>query len=110
MKENPMTHDPSDKHVDQTAFWAAYEALQGAGVGLAELRAEVSHLIAVEVVEQRALHGLGQMLVMSQNPAGRRASVRTITADLPETYSSVTTGALDIAIQAAAKAMWEKIG
>jgi hypothetical protein len=101
-----MAHDPMDTHVDKTAFWAAYKALQDNGVTLAEVRGEVANAVAVAVLDQRTQHGLGRMLEMKQSSADRRSVVDAVAGGLPDGYKSVTGIGLDVAVQAAAEALW----
>jgi hypothetical protein len=94
-----------DTHVDTSAFWAAYKALQDNGVTLAQVRAEVSNLVAVAVLDRRTQHGLGYMLQLTQSLDARKPIVEEIAAATPAGYTSITGGALDAAVVAAAAAL-----
>lgn len=96
-------HDPMDAHVDKDAFWAAYTALQCAGVQFAEVRADTSNRVAVAVLAKRTAHGLGHMLELAQSMDARRSLVAELKFDTPKLFTQVTRGALDAAVEAAAR-------
>ena len=100
-----MTHDPMDTHVDKAAFWAAYKALQDNDVTLAQVRAEVSNLVAVAALNRRTEHGLGHMLQLTQSREARKPITEEVAGAMPKGYTSITVGALDAAVVAAAAAL-----
>ncbi len=104
-----MTHDPIDVHVDPAAFWSAYKALQEAGITVADVRAELSNLVAVAVLNRRTAHGLGHMLNMAGSEDTRRHAVDELIADNPDILfwnKRQRRRILDLAVAAAAKALW----
>lgn len=99
--------DPLDTHVPQDGFWAAYAALQTAGVGFAEVRAETANRVAVAVLAQRTQHGLDRLRQLGESVDTRRTLVDALKAGTPKMFTSVTRRALDVAVEAAAKTLSE---
>src|SRR5688572_21486692 len=104
-----MGHDPTDVHVDPAAFWAAYKTLQDAGITVAQVRAELSNLVAVAVLNRRTAVGLGHMLSMAKSEDTRRPTVDELLHDNPDILfwnKRQRRRILDLAVAAAAKALW----
>jgi hypothetical protein len=104
-----MTHDPIDVHVDPAAFWAAYKALQEAGITVAQVRADLSNLVAVAVLNRRTAVGLGHMLSMANSEDTRRPTVDELLRENPDILfwnKRQRRRILDLAVAAAAKALW----
>ncbi len=103
-----MTHDPIDVHVDPAAFWAAYKALQEAGITVAQVRADLANLVAVAVLNRRTAVGLSHMLSMAKSEDTRRPTVDELIRDNPDILfwnKRQRRRILDLAVAAAAKAL-----
>lgn len=97
--------DPMDVHVDKAAFLAAYTALQGTGVTLAQVRGDVAERVSVAVLAERTAHGLDHLRNVCTAGDQQDALAQAVKADLPEMYTSVKLTGLRAAVAAAARAL-----
>lgn len=93
---------------DPAAFRAAYNALM-AYVPLAQVRGDVAERVAQVVVERRTVHGLGYMQALAESADERAATRLGVLAEIPQAFTTVTALAVDAAVKAAARALWDGV-